>query len=57
MLDGCSRKVIGWAMADHLRAELAIDALSMTLQQRQPAAGLIHHSDSEYVGAGCSWAS
>jgi putative transposase len=51
VLDGCSRKVIGWAMADHLRAELALDALQMALQQRQPAAGLIHHSDrgSQYT--------
>jgi transposase InsO family protein len=45
VLDGCSRKVVGWAMADHLRAELALDARQMALQQRQPAAGLIHHSD------------
>jgi transposase InsO family protein len=51
VLDGCSRKVIGWAMADHLRAELAVDALQMALDRRQPAAGLIHHSDrgSQYT--------
>jgi putative transposase len=45
VLDGCSRRVIGWAMATHLRAELAVAALQMALQQRQPAAGLICHSD------------
>jgi putative transposase len=45
ILDGCSRRVVGWAMAEHLRAELAVDALAMALQQRQPAAGLICHSD------------
>jgi transposase InsO family protein len=45
VLDGCSRKVVGWAMADHLRAELAVDALTMALERRQPAAGLICHSD------------
>jgi transposase InsO family protein len=46
VLDGCSRKVVGWAMADHLRAELALDALQMALQRRQPARGLICHSDT-----------
>jgi putative transposase len=51
VLDGCSRKVVGWAMAEHLRAELAIDALQMALERRQPAAGLICHSDrgSQYT--------
>ena len=45
LLDAHSRRVIGWAMADHLRAELATDALQMALAARQPAAGLIHHTD------------
>ena len=46
ILDAFSRRVIGWAMADHLRASLAIDALSMALAERRPAWGsLIHHSD------------
>jgi putative transposase len=51
VLDGCSRRVVGWAMADHLRAELALDALQMALQRRQPAQGLICHSDrgSQYT--------
>jgi putative transposase len=51
VLDGCSRKVVGWAMADHLRAELALDALQMARQRRQPARGLICHSDrgSQYT--------
>jgi putative transposase len=53
VLDACSRRVVGWAMADHLRAELVVDALEMALWHRRPAAGLIHHSDREYVGAGC----
>jgi transposase InsO family protein len=44
-LDGCSRRVVGWAMADHLRAELALDAFQMALERRQPARGLICHSD------------
>jgi putative transposase len=46
ILDAFSRRVIGWAMADHLRASLAIDALTMALAERRPAWGsLIHHSD------------
>jgi len=46
VLDAFSRAVIGWAMADHLRASLAMAALSMALDERRPAWGsLIHHSD------------
>lgn len=45
VLDLCSRKLVGWAMADHMRAELAGDALSMAVSRRRPAAGLLHHSD------------
>jgi putative transposase len=46
ILDAFSRKVIGWALATHLRAELAIAALDMALASRRPAPGsLIHHSD------------
>lgn len=46
ILDAFSRLVVGWAMADHLRASLAIDALTMAVAERRPAWGsLIHHSD------------
>jgi transposase InsO family protein len=45
VLDLCSRAVVGWSMADHMRAELVNQALSMALWQRQPAAGLIMHTD------------
>jgi transposase InsO family protein len=45
VLDLCSRAVVGWSMADHMRAELVNQALSMALCQRQPAAGLIMHTD------------
>ena len=46
ILDAFSRRVIGWAMADHLRASLAIDALTMAIEARRPAPdSLIHHSD------------
>jgi putative transposase len=40
-----SRRIVGWAMADHLRAELVVDALEMAIGRRRPDAGLIHHSD------------
>lgn len=46
-----SRKVVGWAIADHLRAEIVVDALEMAIGRRRPEHGLIHHSDqgSQYV--------
>ena len=46
VLDAYSRRVIGWALADHLQASLAVGALTMALTARRPAPGsLIHHSD------------
>ena len=45
VLDLCSRAVVGWSMANHLRAELVNRALMMAACQRQPAAGLIMHTD------------
>jgi putative transposase len=45
VLDLCSRAVVGWSMADHMRAELVTQALAMAICQRQPAAGLIMHTD------------
>ena len=45
VMDLCSRKIVGWAMADHVKAELCTDALKMALEQRKPAIGLLHHSD------------
>jgi putative transposase len=44
-LDLCSRAVVGWSMANHMRAELVNQALAMALCQRQPAAGLLMHTD------------
>ena len=44
VLDAWSRRVVGWAMATHLRSELVLDALAMALRQRRPE-GVIHHSD------------
>lgn len=51
VLDAYSRSLVGWAMADHLRAELVTDALEMALWRREPAPGVIHHSDrgSQYT--------
>ena len=51
VLDACTRRVVGWAMAEHMRAELVVDALDMALWNRRPAAGLVHHSDhgSQYT--------
>lgn len=44
-LDLWSRKVVGWYLADHMRDELVITALRRALLGRQPADGLILHSD------------
>ncbi|MGH8566401.1 MAG: IS3 family transposase [Gammaproteobacteria bacterium] len=54
VLDAWSRRVVGWSIADHLRAELVVDALQMALWRRQPPDGAIVHSDhgTQYT----SWA-
>ena len=44
VLDACTRRIVGWAMAGHLRTELVLDALNMALHQRRPV-NVIHHSD------------
>lgn len=51
VLDAFSRRVVGWAMANHLRTELVLDALNMALWRRRPE-GVIHHSDQ-----GCQYTS
>jgi transposase InsO family protein len=40
-----SRRIVGWAMAEHMETSLVCDALQMALTQRQPGGGLLHHSD------------
>lgn len=45
VLDLFSRKIVGWAMADHMEASLVEAAWNMALLQRQPQTGLLHHSD------------
>ena len=45
ILDVHSRRIVGWAMEDHLRTELVVDALRMAVWRRKPSPGLVHHSD------------
>ena len=45
VLDLCSRRLVGWAMSSSLETALPLAALQMALLHRQPARGLIHHSD------------
>ena len=51
VIDLFTRKVVGWAMRQHMRAELTIAAHTMAIQRQRPPAGLIHHSDrgSQYA--------
>jgi putative transposase len=56
--DAFSRRVVGWKASDRAEVELVLDALEYALWSRQvERERLVFHSDSEYVGAGCSWAS
>jgi transposase InsO family protein len=50
VLDLFSRRVVGWAMADHLGHELALAALDMAIARQRPAPGLTHHSDRGVQG-------
>jgi putative transposase len=52
VLDVFSRRIVGWAMASHLRTELVLTALEMAIWNRRPARGVIHHSDH-----GCQYTS
>lgn len=56
VLDAWSRRVVGWSIADHLKAELVCDALDMAIWRRRPKkdSGLVHHADhgTQYT----SWA-
>ena len=51
VIDCYSRRCVGWAMAEHMRAELVVEALEMAIWQRRPDTGLVHHSDrgGQYV--------
>ena len=50
-MDMLSRRIVGYAMADHMRTDLIVDCLNMASTNRSPAKGLIHHSDrgSQYT--------
>jgi putative transposase len=52
--DAYSRRIVGWAMAEHMRHELVVDALQMAVTRRRPEPGLVHHSDQggQYVALG-----
>jgi putative transposase len=57
VLDGWSRKVVGWSLGRSLAAQLTVSALEQAIAQRQPSPGLVHHSDRgvqyacrQYVG-------
>ena len=52
VIDLCSRKLVGWAAADHMETDLVAEALRSAIEQRRPGAGLLHHSDR-----GCQYAS
>jgi transposase InsO family protein len=52
VIDLASRRVVGWALADHMRTELVSDALMMAFGSRRPPAGTIFHSDR-----GCQYTS
>lgn len=51
VLDLFSRRIVGWALANHMREELVEEALKMAIGRRQPGPGLLHHSDrgSQYA--------
>ena len=52
VIDLASRRVVGWALADHMRTDLVADALRMACIQRRPPAGVVFHSDR-----GCQYTS
>ena len=51
LIDLFSRKVVGWSLASHMRDELCLEALSRAVAARNPARGLVHHTDrgSQYA--------
>lgn len=51
VMDCYSRRIVGWAIADHIRKELVIEALQMAVARRRPDTGVLHHSDhgSQYT--------
>ena len=56
MRDLATREIVGWSMADSLKAGLCVDALVMAIQRHRPPRGLVHHSDKGSQG-GFRWSS
>jgi putative transposase len=52
VIDAWSRRVVGWSIADHLRAELVVDALEMARLRRRPSGTTVH---SDHGTQYCSW--
>lgn len=52
VLDCYSRRIVGWALADHMRAELVVEAVEFAVARRRPAPGVVHHSDHGSQGGG-----
>jgi transposase InsO family protein len=54
VMDLYSRRIVGWAMSHRIDGELTLAALRQALTQRQPSAGLVHHSDrgKQYAAGG-----
>ena len=44
VIDLCSRRIVGWSMADHMETDLVSEALKMAIARRRPGQGLLHHS-------------
>jgi putative transposase len=51
VVDAYSRRIVSWAMAEHLRTELVLGAVGMAITSRKPPAGTVHHTDrgSQYT--------
>jgi putative transposase len=45
VLDVYSRRIVGWAMENHLRTQIVVEAVQMAIWRRKPNPGLVHHSD------------
>ena len=54
LIDLCSRRIVGWAIEDHMRTDLVMKALDMAVTTRRPSPGLVHHTDrgSQYASDG-----
>ena len=53
VVDVFARRIVGWRVSASLRTDFVLDALEQAIYARSgdPLTGLVHHSDSEYMGA------